>query len=195
MGERGKRYGRVSVFACKHSMKGCFFLSFCDKQERIKTMKKLLTVLLTLLMIASLLLSAVACKNDAETPQTDGIEDQNGEKTEAEKVWDSATWKENKEFGTGSKTVYVVVKYQEFSVTFTLKTDAEMLGDPLLAHGLIAGEEGAYGLYVKTVNGILADYDIDQSYWSLEQNGQMLFTGVDSTPITDGASYELVYTK
>ena len=160
-------------------------------------MKKLLTSLLALCMIAVLLLGAVAC-NPAETeqPQTsDGGENAAPEKTETEAVWETATYRENTTFGEGSKTVYAVVKYQEFSVTLTVKTDAEMLGDALLAHGLIAGEEGAYGLYVKTVNGILADYDIDQSYWSLEQNGTALMTGVDSTPIVDGATYELVYTK
>ena len=163
----------------------------------MKNMKKLSTVLLMLLMISALLLSMVACNEpEVEQPETPNAGDSAApEKSEAEKVWDTATWKENKEFGTGSKTVSVVVKYQEFSVTFTLKTDAEMLGEPLLAHGLIAGEQGAYGLYVKTVNGILADYDIDQSYWALKQNGADLMTGVDSTPVVDGASYELVYTK
>lgn len=176
----------------------------------MKNLRKLSTILLMLLMITSLLLTAVACGDDAEQPAVENggsdVGNENGEnnannenqapeKSDAEKVWDTATWKENKEFGTGSKTVYAVVKYQEFSVTFTVKTDAEMLGDALLAHGLIAGEEGAYGLYVKTVNGILADYDIDQSYWALKQNGADLMTGVDSTPVVDGASYELVYTK
>lgn len=160
-------------------------------------MKKLLTSLLALCMIAVLLLGAVAC-NPAEPEQPEapaGDENAPAEKSEAEKVWETATYREDTTFGEGAKTVYTVVKYQNFSVTFTVKTDAEMLGDALIAHGLIAGEEGAYGLYVKTVNGILADYDIDQSYWSLEQNGQALFTGIDSTPIVDGATYEIVYTK
>ena len=152
----------------------------------MKNLKKLSTVLALLLMFALILATSVACNETTEQPETPG---------ETDAVWEGATWKEDKEFGTGSKTVYVVVKYQEFSVTFTLKTDAEMLGEPLLAHGLIAGEEGAYGLYVKTVNGILADYDIDKSYWALKQNGTALMSGVDTTPITDGASYELVYTK
>lgn len=165
----------------------------------MKTLKKLSTVLLALLMVASLLLTAVACGDDVEQPAAENGGSDAGnetpEKSEAEKVWDTATWKENKEFGTGSKTVYVVVKYQEFSVTFTVKTDAEMLGEPLLAHGLVEGEQGAYGLYIKKVNGILADYDIDQSYWAIKQNGADLMTGIDSTPVVDGASYELVYTK
>lgn len=109
--------------------------------------------------------------------------------------WDGATYKENKEFGEGSKTVQVEVRYEDHSVTFTIHTDAENLGDALVAHGLVAGEQSAYGLYVKTVNGILADYDIDKSYWAFYQNGEYMMTGVDSTPISGGEHFELVYEK
>ena len=160
-------------------------------------MKKILISLLALCMIAVLLLGAVSCNPAAtEQPDTSGAGNEGAsQKSEAELVWETAAYRENTTFGEGSKTVNVIVKYMEYAVTFTVRTDAEMLGNALLAHGLIAGEEGAYGLYVKTVNGILADYDIDQSYWSLEQNGQALFTGIDSTPIVDGATYEIVYTK
>jgi len=60
--------------------------------------------------------------------------------------------------------------------------------------GLISGEEGAYGLYVKVVDGITADYDVDGSYWSLTKNG-VLTAGVDSTEIADGDHFEFTYTK
>ena len=65
----------------------------------------------------------------------------------------------------------------------------------LLEHGLIEGENGAYGIYIKTVNGILADYDIDQSYWAVSKNGEAATTGVDGISFLDGEHYELVYTK
>jgi len=83
----------------------------------------------------------------------------------------------------------------EQSVTFTIKTDAETLGDALLAHNLIAGDQGDFGLYVKAVNGITADYDVDQSYWGFSKNGEYMMTGVDGTAIADGEVYELTYTK
>ena len=70
-----------------------------------------------------------------------------------------------------------------------------MLGDALIEHNLISGENGPYGLYVKVVNGITADYDINQSYWSLSKDGEYLQTGVDVTEISDGEHYELTYTK
>ena len=78
---------------------------------------------------------------------------------------------------------------------FTIKTDKKILGDALLEHDLIAGEEGPYGLYVKKVNGITADYDKTQTYWALKKNGKDVMTGVDMTEITDGEHYEFVYTK
>ena len=87
------------------------------------------------------------------------------------------------------------VKAEEKSVTFTVHTDKDTVGAALIEHGLIAGDEGQFGLYVKYVNGMLADYDIDQTYWSFYINGEMAMTGVDGTPITEGETYQLVYTK
>ena len=54
---------------------------------------------------------------------------------------------------------------------------------------LIAGDESEYGLYVKTVNGVTADYDKDRTYWAFYVNGEYANTGVDSTPVEDGAVY------
>ena len=50
-------------------------------------------------------------------------------------------------------------------------------------------------MYIKSVNGVQADYDVDQAYWAVYQDGEYLMTGVDSTEVSDGAHYELVYTK
>ena len=64
-----------------------------------------------------------------------------------------------------------------------------------MEHGLIEGEDGAYGLYVKKVNGILADYNVDASYWTFYINGEYAMSGVDTTNIDTSASYKLEYTK
>ncbi len=117
------------------------------------------------------------------------------EKTTAPDIWADAIHLEDAEFGKGAKTVQVEVVAEEKSVTFTIHTDKETLGDALLEHNLITGENGPYGLYIKTVNGILADYDINQTYWALNKNGEASMTGVDGTKIADGEHYELVYTK
>ena len=107
-------------------------------------------------------------------------------------AWESATYRRDVELGNGSKTVVVQVRAEEQSVTFTIHTDKETLADALSEHGLISGEQGPYGLYVKAVNGVTADYDKDRHYWALYQNGEYLMTGVDSTVISDGEHYELV---
>lgn len=110
-------------------------------------------------------------------------------------LWESATYRRDMTFGSGEKTVVVEVKAGEELVTFTVKTDKDTVGEALLEHGLIAGEEGAYGLYVKVVNGIVADYDVDKSYWAFYVNGEYAMTGVDTTKITQGETYRLEYAK
>ena len=72
---------------------------------------------------------------------------------------------------------------------FEIHTDQKTVGAALLEVNLIAGDESAYGLYVKTVNGVTVDYDKDGKYWAFYVNGQYAATGVDSTDITDGAEY------
>ena len=58
-----------------------------------------------------------------------------------------------------------------------------------LALGIIAGDDSQYGLYVKTVNGITADYDKDQTWWGFYIDGVSASAGVDSTDIVNGSTY------
>lgn len=110
-------------------------------------------------------------------------------------LWETATYKEDKEFGNGEKTIWVEVGVEENSVTFKINTDKDILGEALIEHNLVSGENGPYGLYVKVVNGMTADYNINQSYWSLCKDGEYMQTGVDVTQISDGEHYALIYTK
>lgn len=110
-------------------------------------------------------------------------------------LWENALYTENTELGSGEKTLTVAVSAEEKTVTFTVKTDKDNLGEALIDCGLIAGDEGPYGLYVKFVNGIEADYDKTQTYWGVTKNGESVMTGVDLEKITDGDKYEFTYTK
>ena len=74
---------------------------------------------------------------------------------------------------------------------FEIHTDKESVGEALQELGLIDGEEGEYGLFVKTVNGITADYDADGVYWAFYINGEYANSGIDVTKITEGDSYAL----
>ena len=87
----------------------------------------------------------------------------------------------------------LVVDQEGLEYTFQVYTDQETVGAALLEEGLIAGEEGAYGLYVTSVLGMTADYEADQSYWAFYINGAYANTGVDTTTIVAGDSYELRY--
>lgn len=81
------------------------------------------------------------------------------------------------------------------TIHLTVNTDAETVGQALLDAGLIAGEESEYGLYVKTVNGLTADYDTDHAYWAFYVDGGYANSGVDSTAIEDGKVYAFVFTQ
>ena len=116
-------------------------------------------------------------------------------KEEEKGIWADAKYTEDTELGKGSKTVKVVVEAEEKKITFTIHTDETILGDALMAHELVEGEDGDFGLYIKKVNGMLADYDVDQTYWGFYQNGEYMMTGVDTTEFADGDQYELVRTK
>ena len=110
-------------------------------------------------------------------------------------VWEDAIYERDSELGEGAKTITVVVTANDKSVTFTIHTDEDLLADALLECDLIEGEDGPYGLYIKKVNGMTADYDVDSAYWALKQNGEYLMSGADFTPIFDGDRFEIVYEK
>ena len=112
-----------------------------------------------------------------------------------EGLWENATYLEDTTFGEGKNTAVVEIKAGENSVTFTVNTDEEMLGAALLEHKLISGDESDYGLYIKSVNGITADYDTDKAYWAFYVNDQYANTGIDATKIEKDAKYKLEYTK
>ena len=109
--------------------------------------------------------------------------------------WAEAIYVADTELGEGKKTAVVEVKVGDNMITFTIHTDKSTVGEALMEHKLISGENSEYGLYVKRVNGILADYDADRSYWAFYIDGEYALTGVDSAPIVKGEIYRLEYTK
>ena len=119
-----------------------------------------------------------------------------GKKTlSADAIWEKAVYHEDTELGEGKKTVSVEVKAGEKSVKFTVHTDQETVGAALMEQNLISGEDGEYGLYVKAVNGITADYDTDGCYWAFYIDGEYAVSGVDSTEIAESVEYQLVRSK
>ena len=92
--------------------------------------------------------------------------------------------------GEGSTSFAFSVTDADGSVTqFEIHTDKATVGEALMELELIAGDDSEYGLYVKTVDGVTLDYDKDGKYWAFYIDGEYATTGVDSTPVTAGASY------
>ena len=141
-------------------------------------MKKISSQILLLALCLSCIFAFVSCS-----------------KTQPEGLWENALYNEDTTLGEGAKTVTVEFEMQEKTITFSLKTDKSTVGEALLDCGLIEGEEGAYGLYIKKVNGVTADYDVDQSYWAFYENGEYGLTGVDLTEIDPDVAYSFVQTK
>lgn len=120
--------------------------------------------------------------------------DESSNESSTSSVWDSAKYKEDTELGQGAVTVKIEVTAAEKTVTLTVKTDETNLEKLLVANELVEGDESEFGLYIKVVNGIRADYDLDHAYWAIEKDGAPTPTGANGITVADGETYALVYT-
>ena len=94
------------------------------------------------------------------------------------------------------KTITVTVTDDKGEKTvFTITTNSPNLRGALEQEKLIEGDESQYGLYVKVVNGVRADYDNDGAWWGFYKDGVLLPSGIDDTIISDGDKYEIKYEK
>ncbi len=87
----------------------------------------------------------------------------------------------------------IVVHMDGTEKTFQYQTNEDYLGPVLVEEGLIE-EAASPGMY-DTVDGVKADYSVDQSYWAFYEGDNYAMQGMDDTLITDGAVYKLVHTK
>ena len=74
---------------------------------------------------------------------------------------------------------------------YRVHTNVGMVGEALIEVGLIDGEQGPYGMYIKSVLGQVLDYETDGMYWSFYVNGEYALTGVDQTPVEHDGKYML----
>lgn len=96
----------------------------------------------------------------------------------------------------GSKSITVtVIDDKGTNTTYEQKTDAEFLREALedIEDLTIVGEESEYGLFVKTINGVTADYDVNGAFWSFSVNGELCNNGIETQPVYDGDSFEISY--
>ena len=94
----------------------------------------------------------------------------------------------------GSKNFTVTVVHADGTEKkFDYETAGGNLGPVLVEKGLIV-ESDSPGLY-NTVDGVTADWNVDQSYWSFYIGDEMAMYGMNDAVIHDGDVFKLVYTK
>lgn len=92
----------------------------------------------------------------------------------------------------GSKAIiFEVVQKDGTSKEHEISTDAEYLADALVEKGLV--EYAADGMYT-TIDGITADWSVDESWWCITKDGEMTSVGMNEQVIADGEHYEATYT-
>ena len=142
--------------------------------------KRVLSAILCIVLVAAVALFTTSCtdnKNEAVTTT-------------------AASNQDVTVLGEGQKQfTFTVTGYDSDVRTFEIHTDKETVGEALLEVGLIAGDEGPYGLYVKEVNGITADYEKDNAYWAFYIGSTLAPSSVDATEITEGETYAFMVTK
>lgn len=131
---------------------------------------KLMASFVALALIAAMCVSLVSCNGETDTVSSESQSTQ----SEAAKI--PFTFKATLSDGTEK--------------TFDISTDKKTVGEALVEEGLISGSDSQYGLMVDTVCGEKHDFNEDGTYWAFYINGEYASTGVDSTDVTEGATYE-----
>ena len=160
---------------------------------KMTNLKRLAQLILCVVLVAAMALMTTGCKNATEeTPETTDATTTVQDTT----VADDSEDEDDNVLGEGeNQFTFKVVDKEGNETVFTVNTDKKIVGEALLDLGLIEGEDGDFGLYVKKVNDITADYDVDQTYWAFYINGEYAMTGVDTTDIVAGATYMLAKQK
>lgn len=150
------------------------------KMTQMSKMSHKLSFILCMMLVAATTLIMTGCNDKATQEVTPG----------------TSVSVESNVLGEGDTKFTLSVVDQDGNETqFEIHTDKETVGEALLECGLVEGDEGEFGLYVKKVNGIEADYDKNGTYWAFYINGEYATTGVDSTTITEGDTYSLKVEK
>ncbi len=137
-------------------------------------LKKSLLLLVCMVLLAAAALFATGCDKTPAPEDTGPL------------------YTENAALGEGA-TVFTctVTDADGKELVFEIHTDKTVVGEALQELGLIDGEEGPYGLYIKTVNGVTVDFDKDGKYWAFYVNGEYAMAGIDVTDIDPAAAYAL----
>ena len=144
------------------------------------SIKKLLALVLAFVLIAAAALTGCST-TPAETTAPPA------ETTEAPAETQPVT-----ELGEGASNFgLTIVDKEGVTHLYRVHTNVGMMGEALTEVDLIDGEQGQYGMYIKSVLGQVLDYETDGMYWAFYVNGEYAMTGVDQTPVEHDAQYML----
>lgn len=142
---------------------------------KMNSMKKWLSFILCIVLIAAMALCMSGCNDNGADLSTE-----------------PTVFSDGQSLGQGAVSFTLTVTDLDGSeATVQISTDKETVGEALQELGLIKGEQGAFGLYIKTVNGITYDYDTDGVYWGFYIDGAYALSGIDGTDIVAGSTYTL----
>lgn len=145
--------------------------------------KKLISLLLVMMLTVAMALTGCGEKKDGESTKATQSAKNTNDPQSTQSV-------EANVLGEGNtKFELVVVDKEGSESSYIIKTDKKTVGEALVELDIIEGEDGPYGLYIKTVNGITADYDQDKTYWAFYIDGEYATTGADQTDIEEGVTY------
>ena len=158
------------------------------------TFKKPLSFILCIVLITAMALTAIGCNDNTETPGTSSATaDVSGTESVAGTTpYGTVTVTDGSTIGEGDTQFNLVITDGAGNTAnVVVKTDKKTVGEALLELKVIGGDDSDFGLYVKEVNGVVADYDVDGKYWSFYINGEYAMSGVDTTDIVAGDNYAL----
>ncbi len=131
-------------------------------------LKKSLSLLVCMVLVAAMALTVIGCKdNQINNTLSSGVV----------------------EIQSSVKFTFIVLHKDGSENTFDITTDKATVGEALQSKGLIDGEEGPYGIFVKTVDDETLDYNADGYWWAFYIEGEQAMTGADKTPIESGKTY------
>ena len=153
--------------------------------------KRIHSLILCMMLIVAMAFGTVGCNTKKQDNRVAEAVTQETTDNEQSKPVEEETVESTEEVLGEGQTVFLftVVDKDGMQSNFEIHTDKETVGDALLDLELISGEDSEYGLFVKEVNGITADYGVDQTYWAFYVDGEYAMSGVDTTVIEEGKAY------
>ena len=141
---------------------------------KLYSLKKMLSLIACIVLIAAMALCTTGCGNSEPIEQPDIAQ------LPAQVV------------GEGETVFYfIAVDLEGVSTKYEVHTNETKVGAALTSLGLIDGDMGDYGLYIKTVNGITLDWDTHGKYWALYIGDEYGLTGIDMVDIIADTVYTL----